>query len=327
MARVQFENSAKSSISMLSTINNNPVERIKNQNTEVIKEKKATGDTLELHSEITDSTNDHLNNSNALVQNESDKKSDEFYQNLGNFIKKASVNFLDEFNNNKTRGGARDQERGDFTTREITDALMIQETYRGSVHKQGRQEQNREATDSLVVNMSQNSSTSRLAGAYFKGTDPLVLDLNGEGIKFSPTKMSTFDLDADGIRDKFTQLQPGSAYLALDKNGNGKIDNGQELFGDQNGAINGFEELKKYDSNGDSIINRDDPVFEKLILTGLDGHLMKLENADVSTINLNYQSPGRSEKQFFGLELARGSYQKKNGQFLNISDYQLDIRA
>ena len=56
------------------------------------------------------------------------------------------------------------------------------------------------------------------------------------------------------------------AFLCLDKNGNGLIDNGSELFGDQYGAQTGFDELAKYDSNKDGIVNESDEVYSKLLL-------------------------------------------------------------
>lgn len=54
-----------------------------------------------------------------------------------------------------------------------------------------------------------------------------------------------FDLDADGTADRISMLKSGSGFLALDKNGNGKIDDGSELFGTQSG--DGFADLEEYD--------------------------------------------------------------------------------
>ena len=57
----------------------------------------------------------------------------------------------------------------------------------------------------------------------------------------------------------------GDAFLAIDRNGNGSIDDGTELFGDQNGAAHGFAELAKFDSNHDGVINAQDDDFDKLL--------------------------------------------------------------
>ncbi len=87
-------------------------------------------------------------------------------------------------------------------------------------------------------------------------TDPLVLDLAGNG--FSTRGLDDavrFDLDADGRTDRISAPSGDDALLALDRNNNGRIDDGRELFGDQNGAANGFAELGKYDDNGDGRID------------------------------------------------------------------------
>lgn len=95
--------------------------------------------------------------------------------------------------------------------------------------------------------------------------DPIVLDLDGDGIELtSAAAGADFDLDADGQAEKMATVKGGDGFLALDRNGNGKIDDGRELFGDQHGAGNGFEELARFDSNQDGRIDRDDAVFNQL---------------------------------------------------------------
>ena len=95
--------------------------------------------------------------------------------------------------------------------------------------------------------------------------DPLVLDMGDEGISLSAAGSGAyFDINADGRKDSTAWVQGSSAFLALDRNNNGQIDDGSELFGDQNGAAHGFEELAHYDSNGDNVIDRRDPVFQAL---------------------------------------------------------------
>ena len=56
-----------------------------------------------------------------------------------------------------------------------------------------------------------------------------------------------FDLDADGKEEEISVLN-GSGYLALDKNGDGVINDGSELFGTKNG--DGFADLARYDEDG-----------------------------------------------------------------------------
>ena len=91
--------------------------------------------------------------------------------------------------------------------------------------------------------------------------DPLVINLEGGIAEVSDTKIR-FDLDADGIVDEVSRLDPGSGYLALDKNGDGRINDGSELFGTKSG--DGFSDLAAYDRDGNGWIDEADPIFEKL---------------------------------------------------------------
>lgn len=129
------------------------------------------------------------------------------------------------------------------------------------------------------------------AGQSPQQVDPLVLDLAGNG--FSTSGLSRpvrFDLDADGQMDSISAPTGDDALLALDRNGNGRIDNGRELFGDQHGAANGFAELARFDDNGDGRIDAADAVFDKLRLLRFDElgrqQLQTLNEAGVSAIEL-----------------------------------------
>ena len=122
-------------------------------------------------------------------------------------------------------------------------------------------------------------------------TDPLVLDLARNGFATRGLDDAVrFDLDADGRVDRISAPAGDDALLALDRNGNGRIDDGRELFGDQNGAANGFAELARYDDNGDGRIDAADAVFEHLRLLRFDSqghqHLQRLEQAGVAAIEV-----------------------------------------
>lgn len=91
--------------------------------------------------------------------------------------------------------------------------------------------------------------------------DPLVINFNGTAARLTDTKFS-FDLDSDGNAEKISFVGAGSGFLALDKNGDGVIDNGSELFGTQSG--NGFADLSAYDLNGNNWIDKNDAVYSKL---------------------------------------------------------------
>ena len=91
--------------------------------------------------------------------------------------------------------------------------------------------------------------------------DPLVVNFNGNAAQLTQTKFQ-FDLNTDGTKEQMSFVAPGSGFLALDKNGDGIINNGSELFGPGTGS--GFNELTSYDSDGNGWIDENDPVFNSL---------------------------------------------------------------
>ena len=111
--------------------------------------------------------------------------------------------------------------------------------------------------------------------------DPLVLDLDGDGIELTNSSSSVlFDHNADGIRAGSQWVKADDGLLVRDLNGNGQIDSGRELFGDQTQigtatspysgpgspllARNGFEALRLLDSNRDKLISSADAAFAEL---------------------------------------------------------------
>lgn len=103
--------------------------------------------------------------------------------------------------------------------------------------------------------------------------DPIVLDLGNNG--FNPTSLNggvNFDLDGNGMAERINWIQGDDAILAYDKNEDGVINDGTEVFGDNTilksgeKAANGFEALAEFDSNGDGIINAEDERFEQLLV-------------------------------------------------------------
>lgn len=91
--------------------------------------------------------------------------------------------------------------------------------------------------------------------------DPLVINFSGTTAQLTDQKFA-FDLNSDGQTEQMSFVGPGSGFLALDKNGNGTIDNGAELFGTQSG--NGFADLSAYDSDKNGWIDENDAVYSKL---------------------------------------------------------------
>lgn len=118
-------------------------------------------------------------------------------------------------------------------------------------------------------------------------TDPLVVNL-GTSVASVTDQTFRFDLDADGTMDTIPMLAQGSGYLALDKNGDGVINDGSELFGTASG--NGFADLAAYDSDGNGWIDEADQIFDRLRIwsKGPDGKdvLVGLGAAGIGAIYL-----------------------------------------
>lgn len=126
------------------------------------------------------------------------------------------------------------------------------------------------------------TSTTRLTAGDAL-IDPLVLSF-GTAPALSRATVG-LDLDGDGTAEQVPLAGTGSAYLALDRNGNGVVDDGSELFGPATG--DGFAELSGYDGDGNGWIDGADPVFSRLRLwEGASQTLAALADRGVGAIGL-----------------------------------------
>jgi|GEM_PF-884799 len=105
--------------------------------------------------------------------------------------------------------------------------------------------------------------------------DPLTFDLDGDGIEtigINATNPILFDHDGDSLKTATGWIKADDAFLVLDRNSNGTIDNGSELFGDSTplstggNAADGFAALQDQDSNHDGLVNASDTNFSRLRL-------------------------------------------------------------
>ncbi len=119
--------------------------------------------------------------------------------------------------------------------------------------------------------------------------DPLVINFDGSAAQLAEQTFA-FDLDADGLQDNISLLKSGSGFLTLDKDGNGSIDDGSELFGPQSG--NGFAELALYDNDGNGWIDEGDAIWGQLKVWLKDDagndRLLGLSDLNVGAIYLGH---------------------------------------
>ena len=91
--------------------------------------------------------------------------------------------------------------------------------------------------------------------------DPLVVNFGGSADLLTDT-LFRFDLDGDGRSEWLPGLSGGTGFLVFDRNGNGKVDNGSELFGPR--TDNGFAELALLDTDGNGWVDGGDADFARL---------------------------------------------------------------
>jgi len=122
--------------------------------------------------------------------------------------------------------------------------------------------------DALIFSLQQQFASAAAAAVRY---DPLTLDLDGDGIEtVAGTAGAHFDHDANGFAEQSGWVGKDDGLLVWDRNGNGRIDSGRELFGDQTLlktgqlAANGFAALAEWDGNGDGKIDAGDAVWANL---------------------------------------------------------------
>jgi len=160
--------------------------------------------------------------------------------------------------------------------------------------------------------------------------DPLVINFDGELPELSEKRFS-FDLDNDGEEDQISSLKKGSGFLAFDRDEDGKVNQGSELFGTRLG--NGFAELAEYDCDHNNWIDENDEIFDKLrIWNGgecEERELLALGEVGIGAIYLNATEAEFSYKTAFNEPLGElrssGIFLHENGMPGSISQIDFDL--
>ena len=160
--------------------------------------------------------------------------------------------------------------------------------------------------------------------------DPLTINVGNDIASISDQNFF-FDLDQDGIEEKISAPGKGSGFLAYDKNGDGVINDGSELFGAK--SNDGFKDLSAYDLDNNGWIDESDEIYDKLKvwLKNDDGTdtLLTLKEADVGAIYLKSAATEFTQRNS---HLAVSAMIRSSGIFLKESGgvgsvQQIDLAA
>lgn len=162
-------------------------------------------------------------------------------------------------------------------------------------------------------------------------TDPLILDLSGNGIKFLDKKDGVlFDMDEDGDQDLTAWVDGANAgFLVLDKNGDGIINDHSEMFGTE--TLRGIEHLALYDSNDDGVIDEKDDIWKDLKVwvdvnnDGVTdaGELKSLNDLGIESFSLSYQK--LNQKVGDSTVISEGFFTKVGGALGTMVDAIFDF--
>jgi Ca2+-binding RTX toxin-like protein len=165
---------------------------------------------------------------------------------------------------------------------------------------------------------------------------PLVLDLNGDGVQTTGVNSdwwAMFDFDGDGVKNRTGWISSEDGFLVYDRNQDGKINNGDEMFGNHtlryNGSgrcADGYEALAQEDTNGDGLVNALDDNWQQLAVwrdlnqNGLtdEGELFTLEELGITGFEVG-QTGGNQELANGNMLQGQGAYYF-NGQAQVFSD-------
>ncbi|EBI9246488.1 hypothetical protein DIK88_20430, partial [Salmonella enterica] len=143
-------------------------------------------------------------------------------------------------------------------------------------------------------------------------SSPIIIDLDRDGVETISLENGVFfDHDGNKFAESTGWVSPDDGLLVFDRDGNGQIDNGSELFGnntlqaDGTNASNGYNALKEYDDNNDGVLDENDAIWNQLQIwqdknsNGRvdEGELLTMKQAGIASINTMYKNSSTTDSQ------------------------------
>jgi hypothetical protein len=178
---------------------------------------------------------------------------------------------------------------------------------------------------SLALSRDYYSRQSSEASGTIALHDPLILNFDGKSSELTKQRLA-FDLNADGTAEEIPGLGASSGFLVFDRNGNGKADDGSELFGVASG--NGFADLAKLDSDHNGWIDEADPAFKQLVVWSGE-HFDSLAKRGVGALSVAAVEAPFSLKtesnELLGQIRAAGIYLSETGEVGHLQQVDLAV--
>lgn len=197
-----------------------------------------------------------------------------------------------------------------------------------------------EKINEILEDIKEKNSSFNNAAKAQPPRDPLIIDLGKQGIELTTLDNGVnFDIDNNTFAEKTAWIGLEDGFLVLDRNENGKIDNGGELFGDQvilkSGlkSTSGFEALMEFDENKDGVIDKKDAIYSSLKVwidenqNGISesNELKTLTELSISSINLKITQEGKIDTVTGTMEASSSEVVFTNGTKRKISEFWFPV--
>jgi len=165
------------------------------------------------------------------------------------------------------------------------------------------------------------------ADRFVSIASPIVLDMDGNGVRLIDLASSTvsFDFDGDGVADRTGWMSTGDGMLVLDANANGKVDGASEVsFTGRQGVLSDLDGLRDFDTNADGALSAEDAGFSAFGVwidangngRSEGGELQSLLDLGITSIDLGGETLNRSWMVGENITVAHGVFQDATGQHL-----------